>query len=126
MGTDDGEIYVWDVEKFLLKKKFGSHAATITALNYGPDGQTLASCGMDKLFQILDVNTGLSVFNKSFSSPLTCLKWSHSIIVLGDESGIISVWNIVEVKFLFEVKAHEGWCYFCVLAIALIYCFLYF
>lgn len=108
MGTDDGEIYIWETEKFILKKKFMSHKATITAINYGPDGQTLASCGVDKLFQILDVNTGLAVFNKMLSCALTCLKWNKSIILLGDEEGILSAWNIVEVKFLFEVKAHDG------------------
>lgn len=126
MGTDDGEIYIWETENFLLKKKFVSHSATITAINYGPDGQTLASCGMDKLFQILDVNTGLSVFSKSFSCALTSLKWSQSIIVLGDESGVISVWNIVEVKFLFEENAHDGWCYFCLLILCFIVFFLIF
>lgn len=113
VGTDDGEIYIWETETFALKKKFIGHKATITAINYGPDGQTLASCGMDKLFQILDVNTGLSVFNKIFSCCLTSLKWSQSIIVLGDESGVISVWDIVEVKFLFEVKAHDGLFWYC-------------
>lgn len=114
---------MWEIEKFALKKKFTSHTASITAVNYGPDGQTLASCGTDKLFQILDVNTGLSVFNKTFSCALTCLKWSQSIIVLGDENGIISVWNIVEVKFLFEVKAHNGLCGLCCNKCSFYYCF---
>lgn len=69
---------------------------------------------MDKLFQILDVNTGLSVFNKILAAPLTCLKWSQSIILLGCEDGVVSVWDIVEVKPLFEInKAHDGGYYYC-------------
>lgn len=108
MGTDDGEIYIWEMEKFTIKKKFSSHTAAITGLSYGPDGQTLASCGMDKLFQIVDVNTGLSVFSKVLSSPLTCLRWSQSIIILGFNDGTMSLWNILEVKLLLETKAHEG------------------
>lgn len=114
VGTDDGEIYVWEVEKFILKKKLMSHKASITGIDYGPDGQTLASCGMDRLFQILDVNTGLSVFNKVLPCPLTCLKWSDSIVLVGGENGVVSLWDIVEVKPLFEINAHDGkhsYCY---------------
>lgn len=110
IATDDGEIYIWNIVELVQKKKFHKHSSTIMALSYGPDGSCLASCGLDRSFQITDINTGMSVFSKEFAYPLTALKWDGSLIFLGDQEGNLFLWDVVEVREVLQMSAHEGEC----------------
>lgn len=89
-------------------KKHQIHTSCVTGVNFGPDGSTLASCAKDKVFQIMDVNTGMSVFSKALASSILCLKWEGSLILLGCEDGTVSMWDVVNVKLLFQLEAHAG------------------
>lgn len=108
VGTEDGEVYVWDLQSKALYKKISGHTSSVKGLNYSPDGHKIASCGQDKLFRIVDVNTGLALCSKMLESPLLCLKWESFLLMLGSEDGTLYIWNIVEVKMLFKIKAHNG------------------
>lgn len=108
VGTEDGEIYVWETTNFTLFKKYDKHCSSIRALSYSPDGMKLAIGSSDKLFQIIDVNTGMPVFSKTLKSSISSLKWNDFLLVLGCDDGGLSIWDIFEVKLLLEVKAHSG------------------
>ncbi|CAH0557856.1 unnamed protein product [Brassicogethes aeneus] len=108
VGTDDGEIYIWNTEDFALFKKYQVLESSIKAISYSPDGLKLALGGTDKVFKIIDVTSGLSVCTKTLKSPITSLKWMDYLVVLGCEDGVVYVWDIFEVKLLFEIQAHEG------------------
>lgn len=108
MGTEDGEIYLWNLGTNAVKKKINGHSSAVSGINYSPDGQKLASCGKDRVFQVVDVNTSLALCSKIMDSPLLSLKWKDVLLLLGSEEGVLYVWNIVEVKLLFEIKAHDG------------------
>lgn len=108
VGTEEGEIYVWNVTIMAFERKFKIHRSSVTAVSYGPDSLTLASCGKDKLIQIMDVNTGMSVFSKLLNSSILCLKWVDSLLLLGCEDGSFVLWDVVHVVPLLDVAAHSG------------------
>jgi factor associated with neutral sphingomyelinase activation len=109
VGTEDGEVYIWQTKDFILNKKFQIHSSSITTINYSPDGMKLALGSRNKTLQIIDVETGLSVFTKTMKSPISSLKWDGFLLILGCDDGNLFIWDIVKVKLLYEVdKAHSG------------------
>ncbi|KAF5306415.1 hypothetical protein FQA39_LY08924 [Lamprigera yunnana] len=107
-ATDDGEIYIWSTTTNLLHKKFNINAGSVKAISFSPDGQKLVSCGTNKVFQVIDINTGMPLYNKTLSSVLLSLKWDDFLLLLGSEDGVLYVWDILEVKLLYQIKAHIG------------------
>lgn len=101
-------MYIWDVAGATLYKKFPLHGSGVRAVSFSPDGQKLVSCGSDKVFQVIDINTGMALYNKILSSVLNCLKWRESLLLLGSEDGTLYVWDIMEVKLLYHTQAHSG------------------
>lgn len=108
VGTEDGEIYIWNVTQMAFERKFKIHKSSVMAVSYGPDGLTLASCGKDRLIQIMDVNTGMSVFSKLLNSSILCLKWVDFLLLLGCEDGSFVLWDVEHVVPLLDVAAHSG------------------
>lgn len=107
-GTEDGEIYIWNMNDFTLHKKYPIHTACVKGVCYSPDGQKLSSCATDKTLQITDINTGMSLFKKILESSLLCLKWEDFLLLVGTESGVLYIWDIIEVKILCQVQVFEG------------------
>lgn len=107
VGTYDGEICLWETKDFLLYKKH-SLGCSINAIEFSPDGLKLAFGQKDKIFQIIDINSGLAVLTKALDEPAKSLKWKDFLLVIGCENGLLYIWNIIEVKILLEVKAHDG------------------
>ncbi|KAI4464259.1 beige/beach-related [Holotrichia oblita] len=108
VGTEDGEVYVWSMPDRNLHRKYQVHEASVKSLCYSPDGDKLATCGSDKSFKVLDLQTGMSVYTKTMDSVLRCLKWDGFLLLLGNEDGVLFVWDIIEVKLLYQNKIHEG------------------
>lgn len=91
-----------------LFKKYNLRSSGITAISYSPDSMKLAVGTSDRLFQIIDINTGLPVFSKTLGSYVTSLKWSDFLLVLGCEDGTLSIWDIFVVKPIMKMQAHSG------------------
>lgn len=126
VGTQDGEIYIWDTQCLTLYKKYENNCGGVRVLCYSPDGQKLALGADNGTFQVLDVQTGtlklqkykkqvsnaiftgLPVFSKIFPSKVSCLKWQGNILTLGNEAGLLQIWDMFEVKELLEIQVHSG------------------
>lgn len=96
---------------FTLFKKYDIQTSSITAISYSPDSMKLAVGSKNKMFQIVDVNSGMPVFSKILNSSICSLKWSKFLLVLGCEDGGLSIWDMFEVKLIMEINAHEGKCH---------------
>ncbi|KRT79709.1 WD40 domain-containing protein [Oryctes borbonicus] len=108
VGTEDGEVYVWKMEDHTLDRKFQVHSACVKSICYSPDGDKLATCSLDRSFKVLDLQTGMSIYAKATDFVLRCLKWDGFMLLLGSEDGTLSIWDIVEVKLLYQKKIHDG------------------
>lgn len=108
VGTDDGEVYIWRMETLSLFKKYQVLSAKVRAISYGSDDQKLAVGGDDKLFQVIDFNTGMAVFTSTLKSFVSCLKWRSSLLVLGCDNGSVLVWDMFAVRLLYDLELHSG------------------
>ncbi|CAG9825349.1 unnamed protein product, partial [Phaedon cochleariae] len=108
VGTEDGDIYIWEVIDFTLFKKYNLQTSSISAIAYSPDGLKLAVGSRDKSFQIIDVTAGMPVFSKTFHASVASLRWCDFLLAIGCEDGTLSVWDIFEVKLLLQMPAHSG------------------
>jgi WD40 repeat protein len=52
------EIYLFDVATGQERRRLRGHAGWIEAVAFAPDGQTLASVGLDKMVKVWDLATG--------------------------------------------------------------------
>ncbi|XP_074031053.1 protein FAN [Leptinotarsa decemlineata] len=108
VGTEDGDVYIWEMNSFTLIKKLTLQSSAINTISYSPDGTKLGIGSRDKVFQILDVNSGMTVFNTVLLSNVSSLKWNDFLLVIGCDDGTLQVWDIFEVRLLLEIKAHSG------------------
>ncbi|XP_017773064.1 PREDICTED: protein FAN-like [Nicrophorus vespilloides] len=108
VGTEDGEIYVWNMQDYRLEKKYLAHSKKVTSISFTDDSLKIISCSLDKTFQVSDMNTGMSMYRKILASPLHCLKLDDYLLLIGSESGDLYIWDIVEVKLLLQMHAHQG------------------
>ncbi|KAL1493970.1 hypothetical protein ABEB36_009649 [Hypothenemus hampei] len=106
VGTEDGEVYIWDVKQFIIYKKYYV-SNKVNTLVYSPDGQRIAIGCDDGTFQVLEVATGMPVFSKVLPSKVCNLKWKGHFLTVGCGNGILSLWNMFEVKLLQEIEAHS-------------------
>lgn len=108
VGTKDGGIVLWDMANLEVLKQISGHQGGVEALCFSPDGRKLVSCGNDKSFRVVDLNTGMMLYNKTLASSLLCLSWDGFILLLGSEIGDLYVWDLLEVKLLHQIHAHKG------------------
>lgn len=108
VGTEDGEIYIWQTADFTLYKKYQIHPSSIATIRYSPDSLKLAFGGKNKTLQIIDAHTGMSVFSHNTKSDICCLKWKDFLLVVGCDDGRLFIWDIAEVKILHEITAHSS------------------
>ncbi|VEN59952.1 unnamed protein product, partial [Callosobruchus maculatus] len=107
VGTQDGEIYIWEMAEFTLFKKLIQHAASVDAISYSPDGLKLAIGFNNKAFQIIDVNSGMPVFNTRLNSKITSMKWSDFLLIIGCEDGAIRTVDISPQKDLIATGSQD-------------------
>ncbi|KAG5896999.1 hypothetical protein JTB14_010751 [Gonioctena quinquepunctata] len=108
VGTEDGDVYIWEMNNFTLVKRYPLQSASIDTISYSPDGLKLGLGSRDKFFQIIDVNSGMSVFSTVLHANVSSSKWNEFLLVIGCEDGTLLLWDIFEVKLLLEIKAHSG------------------
>lgn len=89
-------------------KHISGHVGGVEDFCFSPDGRKLVSCGNDRTFQVVDLNTGMVLYNKTLCSSLTSLDWDGTILFLGSEDGVLYIWDLLEVKLLHEIAAHKG------------------
>ncbi|KAF7269361.1 hypothetical protein GWI33_017614 [Rhynchophorus ferrugineus] len=105
VGTEDGELYIWEMSNFTLYKKFNLPSG-INAMSYSSE-KLAVGCNKGH-FEVLDVNTGMSVFNITLKSPICSMKWKGHLLVIGCNNGTLSLWDMFEVKVLLEKLVHSG------------------
>ncbi len=72
-----------------------AHKGAITVLCWSPDGQRLASGGMDGMVRVWDKNTGKLIEVLDHDAPVQHLRWSRQgMLASSSADGIIHLWQL--------------------------------
>lgn len=101
IGLVSGEVMLWtsDLNNITVgdTKTLLCHDDEVTDVTFNKDGTKLASCGLDKVLVVCDIQTGMILFKKEHPHCLICLNWcfANQMLYLGDKIGVIHVWNLM-------------------------------
>lgn len=76
------------------------HADEVTIVRLGPAGRRAASCGLDGVLLVSDVRTGMRLMRAEHLAAWCCMAWPRElsavgdVLLLGDDRGAVSVWNM--------------------------------
>ncbi len=95
-GLDNGNIYIWDVNKEKVIKTLEGHLDCVNSIAYSPDGRKIISGSSDKTIKIWDANTGKCL--KTLAEHLYVV-WAVAYspdgrkIISGSLDGTIKIWD---------------------------------
>ncbi|XP_055630908.1 protein FAN-like isoform X2 [Toxorhynchites rutilus septentrionalis] len=127
VGTESGEVFLWtlrlvsagtkrpvDVES-QEHKLVVQHRGGVCAANFNRNGTLLVSCGEDRMFNIVDIDTGMVVFKREMPAVVGCLSWTKddTFLLMADRTGVLHVWNMLEGIVQKEFRVHSD-CVYCV------------
>lgn len=107
VGLANGDVILWKLNTSgqlssgsvgtIDTKSLFMHADEVTRVSFNQNGTKVASCGLDCVLHVCDIDTGMTLFKKEHSNCLICLSWCHDtgILYLGDNTGYIHVWNMM-------------------------------
>lgn len=107
-GTEDGEIFVWNMDTYNLQLTVKAHTCKVNAMIFDQEGKSIISCADDKVFSIIDVSTSTQIYHTIIEyKPLT-LAWLETVLLVGDSNGNINVWNHERAIFVSQMHYHDG------------------
>ncbi|XP_043507694.1 protein FAN-like isoform X2 [Frieseomelitta varia] len=107
-GTEDGEIFLWNMDTYNLQFTAKAHNCKINAMVFDQEGKSIISCAEDKVLNIIDVYTSTQIYRTTIEyEPLT-LTWFKSFLLIGDNNGNINVWNRQGAVFITQIRCHDG------------------
>jgi len=110
-GSSDSTIFLWDVESGEIINEMSEHTGWITSVDFSPNGKFLISTGADKIVKLWAIPRGYLLRNLGpFLSEVWAGKFiSENLIVIGEASGDLSLWNIETAREIRKVaQAHEA------------------
>lgn len=77
LGTDQGEIQLWEVSPFKQVATLGHHQARVKSLQFSPDGKELASASDDQTIAVWDVKRRAFITNiGTYTAPVLAVAFS--------------------------------------------------
>ncbi|XP_015607510.1 protein FAN [Cephus cinctus] len=93
-GTEDGEIFLWNMDKYNLQFTVKAHTAKLNAMRFDPQSKTIVSCANDKVLNIIDVRTSTQLYRTILEDEPISLYWKEAFLLVGDISGNLSIWDL--------------------------------
>lgn len=105
IGLVSGDVILWRLkfsdQKYNIQtietKVLFTHADEVADVSFNKNGTKVASCALDSVLYVCDIDTGMTLFTKEHPNCLICLSWCHEsgILYLGDNKGRIFVWSMM-------------------------------
>uniref|UniRef100_U5EY84 Putative neutral sphingomyelinase n-smase activation associated factor n=1 Tax=Corethrella appendiculata TaxID=1370023 RepID=U5EY84_9DIPT len=119
IGCENGEILLWTIcldlqrdeklfemqdTKILLR-----HSNGVNDIKFCTNGSKIVTCGGGKIFNIVDIETGMIVFKKEMNNIVTCLCWikNNTYLLMGDNLGKFYIWNMLSGNIIYEKQIHQ-------------------
>ncbi|CAD5206328.1 unnamed protein product [Bursaphelenchus okinawaensis] len=100
-GSDDHDVYVWDVLNAACVRKFSGHKAPVHTVKVSPDGRYIISVSTDGLMNVWDLGQQKLLCSQEgppipFQVPITFSK-DGSVFVIGSPEHAVSFYNFDQV-----------------------------
>jgi WD40 repeat protein len=96
IGTESGDIVVFDVRAKKPLFEFTGHMDSITDISFvGKNSQQIITCSKDKTVkQFTTSGQEIKTFQSKHNESIRCLATDGSSIVCGGDSGIVNMWGM--------------------------------
>ena len=93
---EDKALRLWEYREGRLLKTLQGHTAKIHTVQFSPDGQFIATGGLDQNVKIWNLSSDLSITLRGHTATIQGLCFSSSSAVLAsiDTQGVIKIWSI--------------------------------
>ncbi|KAG7204147.1 hypothetical protein KM043_001989 [Ampulex compressa] len=107
-GTEDGEIFLWNMDTYNLDFTVKRHACKVNAMTFDEECKNIISCAEDNVLNVIDIHTSTQIYCITIEvEPLTLI-WLGDFLLIGDNNGDINVWNRHGAIFVSKIHCHEG------------------
>ncbi|KAK8894326.1 hypothetical protein M9Y10_022761 [Tritrichomonas musculus] len=113
-ASDDSCAWMWAVDRSKPLRLFVHHQEPLTDIKYHPNAATIATSSYDRSIMLWDIrcqgnsNPFTKMFAESVAVPnVVQFTRNGRIVISGDESGKISIWDIGEGRMIGSVRAHK-------------------
>ncbi|XP_072024442.1 protein FAN-like [Amphiura filiformis] len=107
-GTREGAVYYWEISGQSILRHSQNHSSVVHAVKFHPHGHQMLSAGADHYIRVVDVHTGTEVFAKDAGEEIRCLVWHANLLLAGDCTGKLLIWDMVKGQLKTSIKGHEG------------------
>uniref|UniRef100_A0A182QB95 WD repeat-containing protein 55 homolog n=1 Tax=Anopheles farauti TaxID=69004 RepID=A0A182QB95_9DIPT len=108
VGLQSGELLLYELDARTVNrptsytrdnhKVLQQHRAPINEVKFNGRGQLVASCADDRLMYVTDADSRMTVCRKELPEVVRCLCWTPDgrHLLLGDRTGRLHVWNMLQ------------------------------
>ena len=112
-GLNDKTAYLWDLEKNDRKelRRFPANDQLVSGVSFSPDGQTLASCGMETAIRLWDVASGSEIKPAMAPHSAICtlvVSRADGPVITGGNDTTIRRWEPSTGRELGRIGTHRG------------------
>ncbi|KAK4884123.1 hypothetical protein RN001_000394 [Aquatica leii] len=113
IGTQSGQVLVYDIKLRNVKKRYPRATSTIFSLQYNSkDSHVAAACINGDILVYNHFTTNLSssyrIPGADSVSSITFHRTKRNLLAAGSEEGIVATWDINTNKVLCDFPAHQG------------------
>jgi len=113
LGSKAYQLALWTLgptPALLSDKDVNAVEFDLEALTFSPDGGLVVTAGRDGEVRLFDAATGGPVGHVLTEEPLTAVAVHPSgrYVVVGSARGLVSIFTVPQLSFVFEVRAHNN------------------
>lgn len=120
IGLTNNEVVLWTLStneendslqmNSIESKVLVTHSDEVTDVILNKNATKVASCGLDQMLFVCDIETGMILFRHAHPNSLMCFDWCYfnELLFIGDNEGFIYTWDMNSGEQLCTTKAFDG------------------
>uniref|UniRef100_A0A182TBR4 WD_REPEATS_REGION domain-containing protein n=1 Tax=Anopheles maculatus TaxID=74869 RepID=A0A182TBR4_9DIPT len=123
VGLQNGELLLYELDSRMLNKPTSytrdnhkllqTHRNAVCEVKFNDKGTLVASCGEDRAIYVTDTDSSMTICRKELKEIVRCLCWTPDgkYLLMGDRTGLLHVWNMLQGMVECEVNVHSACVY---------------
>uniref|UniRef100_A0A182MZP2 WD repeat-containing protein 55 homolog n=1 Tax=Anopheles dirus TaxID=7168 RepID=A0A182MZP2_9DIPT len=119
VGLQSGELLLYELDARTINrptsytrdnhKVLQTHRGALCEVKFNSRGTLVASCAEDRLLYVTDADSRMTVCRRELPDVVRCLCWTPDsrYLLLGDRTGRLHVWNMLQGLVACEVAVHK-------------------